>query len=212
MARVRPVTASATQSRIEIVGGRIDIDENRSCATISDAVGRCDERMAGRDHLIAGADTHRQQREMKRGRAVRDRAGMGCAHRGGKFPLKGSDLRALRYPARQHRLVSRLGFGLLEDRHCDRDHEAMASCSRCTTNECRSARHQSTRSRKPSSSGTLGLKAKQPLGLRRRCEAAGYRINRPLRRKLRTKPVPAHHRCKRLRQLQRDSFPCRWQH
>ena len=70
--------------------------------------------MACGDHLVAGADTYRQQREMKRGRAIRDRTGMGRAHQGGKLPLKSGNLRALRYPAGQHGLAGGLGFGLLQ--------------------------------------------------------------------------------------------------
>src|SRR4029453_12711218 len=111
--------------------------------------------MACCDHLIAGAHTYSQQREMKRGGAIRDRAGMGRAHRGSKFSLKGSNLRALRYPARQYCLMCRLRFGVLKEWHCDWDHEAMASCLAGTTNVCRWARHQSTSSRRPFLSGIM---------------------------------------------------------
>src|SRR5215831_18142248 len=41
---------------IDIVGIRIDIDEDGICSTISDGVRGRDKRMAGRDHLVIRSD------------------------------------------------------------------------------------------------------------------------------------------------------------
>src|ERR1700732_4983322 len=93
---------------------------------------------------------------MQRGRAARDRAGMGRADVSSELALKRGNLRTLRYPTGEYDLTRGLGFCFLEDRLGDRDHDA--TFCRAGTVKCRSIRHQSTRSRKPSSSGIAARK------------------------------------------------------
>ena len=153
------VTASATQLRIEIVGARLDIDEDRDRSAIADAVGRRDEGMARHDHLVAAADADGQESEMQRRRAARHGAGMGRPDTGGELAFEGGDLRALRHPAREYDPACRLGLRFIEDRLGDRDHDAAACSSAGAGERSCSVRHQSTSARKPSSSGIVGPEA-----------------------------------------------------
>jgi hypothetical protein len=98
---------------IEIVRGRIDINENRRCTAVSDTVGSRDERMARGYNLIAGAHPRGKQGEMESGRATRNRTRVRRANKGSKFAFECGDLGSLRYPARQYGLMSRFGFGRL---------------------------------------------------------------------------------------------------
>ena len=95
IARVRGVMASATSVRIDVVGVRIDVDENRSRAAISDTIGRRDERMAGGDHLIARRDIQRGQGEVQGGGAIGYCASKGRADQGREVALEGGNLRTL---------------------------------------------------------------------------------------------------------------------
>src|SRR6266545_7855060 len=60
------------QSRIEVPAGRITVDENRACARVHDGVGSGCECQGRYDDLVAGADTQRKKREMKRRRTARE--------------------------------------------------------------------------------------------------------------------------------------------
>ena len=62
--------------RVQVEGGRVDVDEHRDGTALADDVGRGDEAVADGDHFVAGPDSGREQRQMQRGGAVRDRAGV----------------------------------------------------------------------------------------------------------------------------------------
>ena len=69
-----------------------------TAAAVVDGIGGGDERVADRNHFVAGADADREQRQVERGRAVGDGARVRCAHLRGELPLERGDLRTLRHP------------------------------------------------------------------------------------------------------------------
>ena len=89
--------------RVDVVAVGLDVDEDRHRAALADRVGRGDEGVADRDHLVARADADGQQREMQRRGAVGHGAGVRRADHGGELRLEGRDLRALRQPAGEDR-------------------------------------------------------------------------------------------------------------
>ena len=72
IARVRSVTRAATSSGIEVERGRVDVGEDGRRAAPRDRLGGRVERERRADHLVAGADPHRVEREHERVGAVRD--------------------------------------------------------------------------------------------------------------------------------------------
>ena len=90
-------------------------------AAVADRVGGRDERVADRDDLVAGPDADREQRQVQRGRAVRDGARV-------RAPTNAANSRSnaatsgpwVTQPERMTR-PRRLGFGLADDGLGDRD-------------------------------------------------------------------------------------------
>ena len=86
--------------RVEVEGARIDIDEYRPCPEVTDHFGRGREREGRGYNLVAGPDAKREQREMQRARAVRDRQRVTRADVGGEFFLEALGLGAGGDPSR----------------------------------------------------------------------------------------------------------------
>lgn len=61
------------QLRIDVVGARVNINENRRGARVQNAVGGGNETVGRDQHFVAGTDAQRNEREMQRGGAVRYR-------------------------------------------------------------------------------------------------------------------------------------------
>lgn len=83
------VDAGAFQlTRIQGVGGLVDIDKNRLCTGEADRLGGGHERAWDGDHFIARSDTKRQQREPQCIRAVANSDGLWALAEGGELFLK----------------------------------------------------------------------------------------------------------------------------
>ena len=54
--------------RIDVAGGRVDVHEHGPGARVGDRLGRRDEGVGGRDHLVALTDAGREQGEVERAR------------------------------------------------------------------------------------------------------------------------------------------------
>ena len=101
-------------TRIDIVAVGLDIDENGRGAALADGIGAGYETVADGDHLAAGADADRQERQMQRRGAVRNRAGVSGAGQIGEGRFEPRHLRTLRDPAGQDGGARRLGLGLTQ--------------------------------------------------------------------------------------------------
>ena len=111
---------------VYVVGLRIDVYENGNGALISDRIGRCNERMTGRDDLVTWSDVEGRQSELQGRRAIGHGARKRRPDESGEFTLEGGHLRSLRNPAGEDGRSRRVGLFLGKDRHCDRDHDAAA--------------------------------------------------------------------------------------
>ena len=81
----------------------VDVDEHRAAAAELDRVRGRGEGVRGHDHLVALADAEGEHREMERGRAGRDRDGVGRPDRVGERALEPLDPRPHRQlPALEH--------------------------------------------------------------------------------------------------------------
>ena len=80
MARVRSVMRSSTCDGSRLYGRGVDVGEDGSCPDVRDGLGRRDERVRGRDHLVARTDVQRPQGELERGRAGAHTDGAGGSH------------------------------------------------------------------------------------------------------------------------------------
>ena len=152
---------------VDVERRRIDVNEDRRRSAVADGVRRGNERMADGDDLIAEADTERGERDVKRRRAARHRAGMRRADGLGEFAFERRDLGALRHPAGENRAARGLRFllvhpGTRHGNHGVHGHGVAAFTSQLRTISLRSsssgdnscARYQSSSCRMPSASGT----------------------------------------------------------
>ena len=71
--------------RVEVEGAGIDIDEHRPRSEIAEHLGRGRERERRGDDLVAGPDAEREQRQMQRARAMRNRQRVARADIGREF-------------------------------------------------------------------------------------------------------------------------------
>ena len=79
--------------RIDVVGVRIDVDEDGGRTAISNAIGGRDKGMAGRDHLVTRTNVECGQSKVQGGGAVGNRARIGRANQSRKVTLESGDLR-----------------------------------------------------------------------------------------------------------------------
>ncbi len=156
--------------RVEVVRARVDVGEDRRRAALPDGVGGGDERQRRHDHLVARTDARDVQRELQRGRAVRDGDGLGGADALRERGLELAHARALRDPARgdrprrPRRPRRRAGTAGERDLH----HDASASMRvGCVGTPARSPRHHSTRRVRPSSRSTSASKPSSSRARRR---------------------------------------------
>ncbi len=111
---VRGVTASYDRGEVEVEGRRIDVDEHgRRPGEADDARGRR-ERVRGHQDLVSLADSERQDREVERSRAVRDRDGVLDPARLRNELLELLHLRPHRQRTRLEDLANGLQLGLAE--------------------------------------------------------------------------------------------------
>src|SRR5262249_22663979 len=108
--------------RVDVIGMRVDIDENGGCTAISDAVRSGDERMADGDDFIPGANASSQEGEMQRGGAIGYSAGVWGADTSCELALEGGDFGPLGEPTREDDAANSIGFLFVEKGFCDRDH------------------------------------------------------------------------------------------
>ena len=160
---------------VDVVAAVLDVDEDRHAAALADGVRRGDEGVADRHHLVARPDADGEEREVQRGGAVRDGAGVGGADVGGELGLEGGDLRPLGEPAGEDDGGGGLGLLGAEDGLGDRDHERASRAAAAV-----SARHQATRSRDALVEGQR--RAEAEVGGRGGAggEAARHRVDRAL--------------------------------
>ena len=181
------------QGGVDVVGPRVDVHEHRAGAAVADGVGGGDERVADRDHLVAGPDAEGEQGQVQRRRAARDGAGVRRADVRGELLLEGRDLRPLRDPAGEDRPAGRRGLLLAQARAGDRDlPEARAHRATASRPETISGRHAARR-RRPSSSGTSATKPSSSAGPRRVGQPPGHRVDLPRRVELRRQVVGPRH-------------------
>ena len=76
--------------RVDVEGVGIDIDEDRARAEVAHHFGGRGEGERRGDDLVAGPDAEREQREMQRAGAMRDRERVARADIGGEFLLEAS--------------------------------------------------------------------------------------------------------------------------
>ena len=158
------VTASATPRDVEVEGVRVDVDEDGAGAAQLDDVGRRRERVGGNDHLVAGADSERQHRQVQRSRArgdddrVRGAAGLG------EPLLELGHLRAHRQHPGRDDLGERGDLGLTDVRRGEADavahdvaHVPTGRCSRYQSIVRSSPSSSSTAASNPSSSRALPM-------------------------------------------------------
>ena len=100
--------------RVEVERARVDIGEDRRRAFVDRAVGRRDERVRRRDHLVTGLDAGRDAEQVQAGGAAGDRRCVRRLHRRGKRLLEAVDRRAERQPARPQHLDDELLLPLVE--------------------------------------------------------------------------------------------------
>ena len=77
------------QSRVEISGGRIDIDEDGRRAAVGDRLGRCGEGVGRSDDFVVRLNSKGQQAEVERRSARTERHTVPRAAKIGEFPLEG---------------------------------------------------------------------------------------------------------------------------
>ena len=99
-------------------------------------------------------DAYRQQRKMKRSRAIRNGAGVRGADEVGKLPLESGDFRTLRDPSAENDPGSRVRLTLVHHGFDDGDHWML----------CLFSRHHATRRCNPSSRSDSRLEAQHVLG------------------------------------------------
>ena len=90
---------------VEIHRNRVDVDQDGPQARESDDVRGRGERVGGDEHLVAGLEPEREDRQVERGGPRGDRDGVLHAARSGEQTLELVDLRA-------HRQLARLEHGL----------------------------------------------------------------------------------------------------
>ena len=117
------------KSRVDVVGVRLDVDEDRRSAAVADAVGGGDVRVTDRDNLIARLHAGNQKGQVQCCRTVGDRTGVRRADHFGEFALEGGDLGALRDPATQDRTPRGLGLRFTHHRFGDRNHRCRLTAS-----------------------------------------------------------------------------------
>ena len=183
--------------RVEVVRARVDVGEHRRRAALPDRVGRGDERERGHDDLVAGADARGVQREVQRGRAARHGHRVGGADALGEGLLELAHARALRDPAGGD--DRRDGGALVpgQVRLGDRDvHWAPARLG------ARSARHHSTRPRRPASMSTSAVKPRSRAAAVVSASRRGTLVDGALGAELDLEALGAHHLEQHLGQLE----------
>ena len=106
-------------------GRLVAVDEERCRARVRDRVGARRERQVRAGDLVAGADPEDDERQVKRGRAARERDRIGDAGDGRELALEGVDVRPERSdPVRLDRFRDQLclaagevGWGQVDTRH-----------------------------------------------------------------------------------------------
>ena len=103
--------------RVEVVGARVDVGEDRRRAALPDRVGGGDERQRRHDHLVAGADARRRTaRGAARSCSWSWRRRRAAPTRSANASSKARDPRALGDPAGGDDLGERLGLAAVEVR------------------------------------------------------------------------------------------------
>ena len=188
--------------RIEVVGARVDVREDRLRAAVPDGVGGRDERQRRHDHLVAGADAGDVQRELSAvvqlvvatASAAPTRAANACSKartRGPGRPSRTRSPRRPRPPRRRRRSGARTGPPSRRRRERRRGRRP----ARC------SARHHSHQAPQALFEADLGLEAQALASQRRVGQAPRNLVDRALGAVF-DRDVRAHHLDQQARELQ----------
>ena len=98
------------ERRVDVVGERIDVDEHRLRADVTDAVGGGDVRVTDGDHFVAALHSGSYQREMEGSRATGNGASMWSSDEICELPLERRDLGALGDPPAEDHAARGVGL------------------------------------------------------------------------------------------------------
>ena len=104
------------RGEVDIAGDEIAIDEHGLGADLDDHVEDGEKALRRRDHLVAGTDAAKLQRDLDRGGGGRQHAGRAAAAKGGQRGLELPDPRAARELPRAQHVADAGDGGLVEDR------------------------------------------------------------------------------------------------
>jgi hypothetical protein len=108
-------------SRSRVATSSAAIGEHRPGAEVRDDLARRGERVGGHDHLVAGLEADRFERQMERRRARVDGDRVPGAHVRRERRLELAHHRARREPAGSQRADDLRDLGLTDRRHVERD-------------------------------------------------------------------------------------------
>src|SRR6185437_3957709 len=112
---------------VHVESCRVDVYKDRNAAAIANAIRGGDIRVTDRYNLVASPHTGREQRQVERGRAIRNSTCVRSRDCFGEFSLERSYLGPLRNPTGQNDTAGGLSFALVERRFDDRDHESVST-------------------------------------------------------------------------------------